>query len=425
MEENIEKYKKIKRSIKIYPIFASFSGDLIFFVPIDTLFLTLVKGLNASQITSMTMVALIICILLQKLILRTVKRIGNVNSLRLGTILILIASLMLTFGKSFILLLLYKSISEIGFMFLNMNKIILKNNLNAVNRKDDYYKIRNKSKIMYSIITLFTALVVGKLFNLNQYLPMYLSIIIYILLVGLAFMHYEAKSTTYTETKTSNKKVKITLIIFLIILSNAIFYSIIKMGQNNSKLFMQYDFQKVLSIEMVTYYITTIVFISRIARLIGNIIFGKLYKKIKDKISIVLTICLIIAFLLLIIGHYFNMEFTYKVIIMSLGFFLILAIRDSFQIYIEDLALSISNKDEQEKIVIDIEVYRRLGTLILSAIFTLILMKYELIVIEFILLGLSIGEIFINKKLCDRLKKLKYKLNLCLYKTKEEKNVSK
>ena len=39
----------------------------------------------------------------------------------------------------------------------------------------------------------------------------------------------------------------------------------------------------------------------------------------------------------------------------------------------------------------------------ISAIFTLILMKYELIVIEFILLGLSIIEIFINKRLCSKL----------------------
>ncbi len=401
MEQNI---KKIRRSINIYPIFASFTGDMIFFVPIDTLFLTLVKGLNASQITAMTMVALIICIISQKAILVTVKKIGNVNSLRLGTILILIAALVLTFGKSFALMLLYKSINEIAFMFLNMDEIILKSNLNAVNRKDDYYKIRNKSKIMYSIITLFTALVAGKLFNTNQYLPMYLSIIVYILLVGLAFMYYEAKSNETKEIKNNKKKVKITSVIFLVILSNAVFYSIIKMGQNNSKLFMQYDFQKFLSIEMVTYYITTIVFISRIARLVGNIVFGKVYSKIKDKMSIVLTICLSMAFLLLIIGHYINVEFIYKVIIMSLGFFLILATRDSFQIYIEDVALSISNKDEQQKIVIDIEVYRRLGTLILSAIFTLILMKYELIVIEFILLGLSIGEIFVNKKLCDKLK---------------------
>ena len=402
MEQNI---KQIKRSIKIYPIFASFTGDLIFFVPIDTLFLTLVKGLNASQITAMTMVALIICILSQKAILTTVKKIGNVNSLRLGTILILVAALILTFGKSFISMLLYKSINEIAFMFLNMDEIILKSNLNAINRKDDYYKIRNKAKIMYSIITLFTALVAGNLFNINQYLPMYLSIIIYILLIGLAFMYYEAKTSEDKETKKNTKKVKITSVVFLVILSNAVFYSIIKMGQNNSKLFMQYDFQKFLSIEMVTYYITTIVFISRIARLVGNIIFGKIYLKIKDKMSIVLTICLSMAFLLLIIGHYINLEFIYKVIIMSLGFFLILATRDSFQIYIEDVALSISNKDEQQKIIIDIEVYRRVGTLILSAIFTLILMRYELIVIEFILLGLSIVEIFINRRLCNKLKK--------------------
>ena len=395
--------KKINRSIKIYPIFASFTGDLIFFVPIDTLFLTLVKGLNASQITAMTMVALIICIVFQKVILSIVKKIGNVNSLRLGATMLLIASLVLTFGKSFIAMLLYKSIHELAVMFLNMDEIILKNNLKAVNRKDDYFKIRNKSKIIYAIITLFTALVAGKMFNVNNYLPMYLSIIIYVLVLGTAFLYYESKVNNELETKKEHKKLKITSIIFYVILSNAVFYSIIKMGQNNSKLFMQYDFQKFLSVEMVTYYITTIVFISRIARLVGNVIFGKVYLKIKDKMSIVLTICLALAFSLLIIGHFIESAFICKVIIMSLGFFLILAIRDSFQTYIEDVALTISNKEEQQEIIIKIEVYRRLGTLILSAIFTLILMKYELIVIEFILLGLSIIEIFINKRLCNKL----------------------
>lgn len=403
MEQNI---KKVKRSINIYPIFASFTGDLIFFVPIDTLFLTLVKGLNASQITAMTMISLLICIIFQKVILSIVRRIGNVNSLRLGTLMLLIASLILTFGNSFILMLLYKCVHEIAVMFLNMDEIILKNNLNFVNRKDDYYKIRSKSKIIYSIITLFTALVAGKLFNVNNYLPMYLSILIYVIMLGMAFMYYEANSNKEDKETEKNRKVKMTSVIFFVILSNAVFYSIIKMGQNNSKLFMQYDFQKFLSVEMVTYYITTIVFISRIARLLGNIIFGKIYIKIKDKISIILTICLSMAFLLLIVGHFINVAFIYKVIIMSLGFFLILATRDSFNVYIEDVALSISDKEEQQKIIIDIEICRRLGTLILSAIFTLILMKYELIVIEFILLVLSIIEIFINKKLCSKLLEL-------------------
>ena len=184
---------KINRSIKIYPLFASFTGDLIFFVPIDTLFLTLVKGLNASQITAMTMISLIMCIVFQKVILFIVKKIGNVNSLRLGASMLLIASLILTFGKSFVAMLLYKTTHELAVMFLNMDEIILKNNLKALNRKDDYFKIRNKSKIVYATITLFTALVAGQMFNINNYLPMYLSIIIYIFVLGTAFLYYDIK----------------------------------------------------------------------------------------------------------------------------------------------------------------------------------------------------------------------------------------
>lgn len=185
------------------------------------------------------------------------------------------------------------------------------------------------------------------------------------------------------------------------------FYTIINQGQSNSKLFMQYDFYKVLSTEMVTYYITIIVLLSRIARIIGNIIFGKLYPKLKDKTSIVLSILECVSFALLIIGHTIENIFMIKVVIMSLGFFTILAIRDSFQIYIEDVALKITKPEEQQKIMIDIEVYRKVGQLILSIAFTLILLKYELIVIEFVLIILSIAEIIISKKLYTKLKNIK------------------
>ena len=403
MKSNIN---KINRSIKIYPIFASFAEDLVFFVPIDTLFLTNVKGLNASQITAMTMFSLIICILFQKLILYIVKKIGNVKSLRLGAGMLLIASVILTFGKSFVIMLLYKSIYELAIMFLNMDEIILKNNLKAVNREDEYFKIRNKSKIIYAVITLFTALIAGKIFNINNYLPLYLSIILYTIVLVISFFYYETELHSIDKPKIKVKKIKITTVMFYVILSNAMFYSIIKMGQNNSKLFMQYDFQKIFSIEIVTYYITLIVFLSRIARLFGNVVFGKLYLKIKDKISIVLTLTLSLAFLFLIIGHFIDFSFLCKFLFMALGFFLILAVRDSFQTYIEDVALTISNKNEQQEVIIKIETYRRLGTLILSTIFTLMLIKYELIVIEFILLGLSIIEVFINSRLCCYLKNM-------------------
>lgn len=44
--------QKINRTIKIYPIFYGVTADLIFWIAINTLFLTTVKHLSASQINS-------------------------------------------------------------------------------------------------------------------------------------------------------------------------------------------------------------------------------------------------------------------------------------------------------------------------------------------------------------------------------------
>lgn len=407
MEQNIS---KIKRSIRLYPIFYAFSADLIFFVPIDTLYLNLVKGMDASQISAMTMIGLLVCILAKNTIVKIAKKIGNANSVKVGVLMLFIASIILTFGKSFISLVMYKIIYEVAFMFWDLTSILLRNDLIYLNKQDKYFSVRNKAKVMYGITTMITALASGYLFNLDKYLPMYISIIMYFIIFIVSFAFYEEKVDEENDirpTNTDNKKISITSTIFFIILSNAIFYTVIKLGQNNSKLFMQYDFQKVLSVEMVTYIITVIVFISRIVRIIGNIIFDKLYLKIKDKMSMVLTILEFMAFALLIIGHFIGFNFILKVIVMSAGFFLILAIRDSFSIYIEDTALKITKQDEQQKIMINIETYRKLGQLLLSVVFTLILMKYELIVIEFILLGLSAVEIIVNRKMCKKLEKIK------------------
>ncbi len=405
---------KIKNSIKLYPLFYALSADLIFFVPIDTLFLTLVKGLNASEISAITMIGLLVCILTQKIVVRAIKKIGNAKSIRAGALMLFISTIILTFGNSIFWLALYKIINQFAFMFWNMTSILLRNDLIYLDKDNDYYIVRNKAKVMYGISTMLTALISGYLFNINNYLPMYISIILLFVVFLLSFKFYEVPLSAKSKNKFEEKDVpeKNTFIgknfyisaIFLVILSNAMFYTIIQLGQNNSKLFMQYDFQKVLSTEMVTYYITIIVLLSRIARIIGNIIFGKLYPKLKDKTSIVLSILECMSFSLLIIGHSIEFSFLVKVLMMSLGFFIILAIRDSFQIYIEDVALTITKPEEQQKIMVDIEVYRKIGQLILSIAFTLILLKYELIIIEFVLLILSFAEIIISKKLYTKLK---------------------
>lgn len=400
MEQNIN---KINRSIRTQPIFSALSDDLIFLVPIDTLFLTITKGLNAGQIEFMTMLSMLGGILSRKLVIMISEKIGNVKTLRLGSFLLLMSAIILTFAKKFTVICFYKVIFEIAMLFLSMSAIILKNNLKSINKGKEYFKRRNKTKIMYSISTMITALLSGYLFNIHNYLPMIFQIILCMIVFSLSFLFFEIKVDNQYIKEDTKEKLNFNKLTLIIIISFAISSTIIKLGQSNSKLFMQYDFQKLLSIEEVTYYLTTIVFISRIARLLGNIIFGKVYKKAKDKMNIIITIFLTLAFVLLIIGHYLNINIMFKVLIMSTGFFLILATRDSFKLYLEDVALENTSIEEQKKVLIDMEVYRKISTLIISGIFTLILLKYELIVIEFILLIMCICELIINRKLYKEL----------------------
>ena len=54
---------KIERFIKIYPWYAGFVGDLLFYIAIDTLFLTIVKNFSPAQMVSLTSVSQLACIL--------------------------------------------------------------------------------------------------------------------------------------------------------------------------------------------------------------------------------------------------------------------------------------------------------------------------------------------------------------------------
>ena len=55
MDEN-----KLKRFNKIFPWYDGLSGDLLFWIAIDTLFLTVVKKFTAAQIVSLTSISMII-----------------------------------------------------------------------------------------------------------------------------------------------------------------------------------------------------------------------------------------------------------------------------------------------------------------------------------------------------------------------------
>ena len=220
------KQENMTRFNRIFPWYLGLSGDLLFWIAIDTLFLTVVKNFNASQIVSLTTVSLVTCILLQPLLLKIIKKIGNTNSVRMGALLLLIASLLLTFGKKYVVIALGNIFYEIAFTFQNMANVMLKNNLELQNRNDDYIKIKTKANTIYAIVTMIISFIASIMFNLNNYLPMLGCIAFCLICFILSF--YIADYSQYDKVKKeiknkSNKKIRYTKLIVILIVSYGLF----------------------------------------------------------------------------------------------------------------------------------------------------------------------------------------------------------
>ena len=91
---------KIKISNKIYPFLAGLSDDLMFWAAINTIFLTIVKGFNASQISMLVAIASFSSIIFERTMFRIIIRIGNLKSFRMGLVMLLLAAIIITFAKN-------------------------------------------------------------------------------------------------------------------------------------------------------------------------------------------------------------------------------------------------------------------------------------------------------------------------------------
>ena len=191
-------------TIKLYPYFSSLSGDLLFFMAIDTIFLSTVKGMTASQIALMTALGTLVCLVLQFPLLQLIKKIGNQNAIKIGTFLLFASACLYTFGEiicAFIACAFY----YLALFFIEMKVNILKNNLNNENRQD-YMKIDSKSKLLFSIYTLIIIFIAPPLFNINSLIPMYFCMFFAFASFVFSFFIKDASNNSSQENKNNENK---------------------------------------------------------------------------------------------------------------------------------------------------------------------------------------------------------------------------
>lgn len=408
MESEKLKRRKVILSNNILPYFIGISDDLMFYIAISTLFLTVVKGLSAAQISFLTTISTLSCILLQVPALKIIHKIGNTKSIRLGTLMLLSSALLITFGNNYSTIIIGYILYQPSFLFKKMEHVVLKNNLTYLNKENDYIKLSNKTHTIYAVITTVIALIAGAIFAMNHYMPMYLCISICIINILMSYCIFDIRENEQEETGTNENKEKIKFpkIIMTIFLSFALLYPTINIGQSNTTLFLQYNLQEYFDIGLTATYLSFIVVSSRFARIFGNIIFGKLYKKFKDKVNLILPTIAIIAFACVIIGSCFQSITILKFIFMTIGFDLILAVRDPFDTYTNDLLLKNTKVEEQQKAISYLQLSRRIVESSISLIFSILLIKIDLFYIILCLMILAIVGFIINSKLYKMIKQV-------------------
>lgn len=121
--------KRIVLSNRIYPLFAGLSGDLIFYIAINTLFLTEVKYLSALEISSLTTISIFVMLVLNPLVMKIINKIGALNSVIVGVTVLFLGAFLITIGNNYFTILVGSILYEAYAYFKYIDTVILRKNL--------------------------------------------------------------------------------------------------------------------------------------------------------------------------------------------------------------------------------------------------------------------------------------------------------
>ncbi len=391
--------KKIQRFCKLYPWYSGFTADLLFYIAIDTMFLSFVKEFTAAEIVSITSIAQLVCMALQFPILFVMKKIGNTASVRTGAFLLFASSVFITFGKTYFLVLFARIMHDAAAVFKTAGSFaVLENNLDLAGKRSEFIRLRTTANTIYAIITMLISFVASYMFNLYNYLPMWGCIACCGLGFVLSLFIKDYSPFNKDESKRiKREKVKIhySKIIVMLIIVYAIFYAAVSSAQNEGKLFIQeillLDFDK----EKTTLIVGVIVAASRVIRVFSNMIFAKIYEKYQAKMGFALPALLAISVALLLFGS-FVPQIIVKILLMGFGYTIILFARDPFNLYMQDVVFENTPKEQHKTLLTILNFGTKLGIVGMGLVFSAILVSYPMLLVMAILLSITVIEIFLS-----------------------------
>ena len=204
--------------------------------------------------------------------------------------------------------------------------------------------------------------------------------------------------TTRKKNAGGPSKFKYSKLIVMIILVYGVFYAIVQSDQADGKLLIQQQLLLDFSLETTSLIIGIILCVSRIIRVLSNLAFPYIYRKGKTAVGILLPSLLCLSVALLLFGSLSD-QILLKIILMGIGYILVLFVRDPFRLFIQDILLDNSDKENHQTLLTILEFAVKTATAALSLSFALALLKYPLLVVMAILLVLALVEVVLSIRL--------------------------
>ena len=186
-----EETKIRKHNLKLYPRYLMLGFDLLFYYGIRVMFLTEVKGITSSQILLSSTIYAFSMIIMQVPATLLASKLGYKNTAITGNILNIIWALILITFKSFAGLALSQVISGTAFAL----KYVSESNLlsssipqaTTYQRNEIFSRLDKKGFSRYCIFSAISTIISGFLYNINPYIPIFLSLICIIASTAISF----------------------------------------------------------------------------------------------------------------------------------------------------------------------------------------------------------------------------------------------
>lgn len=401
--------KKNKRKALYFTIYRALTYDWFFIYAIDSIYYNEIKLMSFSMISLLVTVASLTYIIVCVPMVRVARKIGTVQSSRIGTALFLIAAIMLLFEPWTIFL--SQIVFMVGLALKNSSETkILKDNLKMYGLSKDFVKYGSITQFTWAFVNTISTVCAGFLYTVWPYAPIVAcTIILVIALIMSIFIHNE-KEIYKKQNNLPAHEVKLEKFEFfklfkyhttwILLFFSMIFYGLISGSMDITKMAFQ-------ELQFTATTITIVCAIAYFLRAFTAYGFSFIYKKMRFK-SIYLILAVSAGGILMIGLGGLLASGTTALIIMAVGTVLLYSSRDPYNLFRDNFVMNSNGLTKRQTLLQITYVGNYAGRLIVSFSISYILLSQTVAVTYLIILALVPFAILISLLLHRKQKVNKY-----------------